>query len=107
MLTTEEQKEVASTILQQLGGSGKVGAMIGVKQYGTGKNGELIIQFKAKAKKKINCVRIGLNGQDLYDVDFIKMTKFDHKVVETETDVYADQLKSVFENTTGLYLSLF
>jgi hypothetical protein len=107
MLTTEEQKQVASTILQQLGGAGKVGAMIGVKHFVAGKNGELTIQFKAKALKKINCVRISLNGKDLYDVEFIRLAKYDHKVVETKTDIYADQLKQVFEQTTGLYLSLF
>jgi hypothetical protein len=107
MLTTEEQKQVAFTILQQLGGSGKVGAMIGVKQFVCGLNGELIIRFKAKAHKKINCVKISLNTKDLYDMEFIKLEKFDHKTVHNENDVYAEQLKPIFEQVTGLRLSLF
>jgi hypothetical protein len=101
-----EAKMIAETTLQQLGGAGRLTAMIGAKHFGYDKNGTLTFQFKMC--KKANGVRIELNGKDLYDVTFTKFNARTYEVKEVHKfeDVYADQLKEVFESFTGLYLSL-
>ena len=61
-------------------------------------------------------IRITLNGLDLYDIEFVKITRKKDKTlgimiptavtVSTETNVYCDQMKEIIERETGLYLSL-
>ena len=109
-------KEIAITILQQLGGNRFV-AFTGAKEFTTIKNG---LQFKiGRNSSKANRVEITLNGADLYDMKFIKFRPFsvkvDHRKGEVKTieekselvkewnDVYFDQLEELFTETTGLY----
>lgn len=98
--------QIAETTLQQLGGSGKLSAMIGAKNFTHDKNGAL--QFHFKMCKKANIVKIELNGMDLYNITFYKYNSrtFDCKEVKTLTDTYAEDLKSHIEEFTGLYISL-
>lgn len=93
---------VANTILQQLGGSGRISAMLGTKNF-VGDENSLMFDFKMckKAKK----VRITLNSMDTYDIEFYKIRKFEHTVTGDFKGVYCDELKNVFEEFTGLYLS--
>lgn len=99
---------VAGTTAQQLGGYRMLEIMIGAKQFTYDSAGTL--RFKFKGSRKANFVEIKLNGLDLYDVKISKLvTKnyiIEEKVVKEFTNVYNDQLKSLFEETTGLYLSL-
>jgi hypothetical protein len=97
--------DVAKTILQQMGGVGRLSAMIGAKYFTASGNG---VSFKigGGAKKGINGIRVNLNSMDTYDVSFIKMRKYEQKVVAEVNGVYCDQLKSVVENNIGMYLSL-
>lgn len=102
---------IASSIMQQLGGS-KFKAMTGCKDVYAIDNG---LQFKLPsrfAKKSINCVQIKLNGNDLYDVSFIAITnrkdpKFGVRMpfakdVSKFEDIYCDQLQEIFTRETGL-----
>lgn len=98
-------KQVAQTILKQMGGVGKLQAMIGAKQF-VSLNEPPGVQFGFSNRKGPNKVVIKLNGKDLYDVEFWKIKKFDFNKVDEANDVYAEHLKSVFEEATGLYLSL-
>jgi hypothetical protein len=43
---------------------------------------------------------------DLYDVEFINIRGTNIKTVSTHNGIYADMLKSTFEDETGLRLSL-
>ena len=95
--------EIANEILKQLGGRNKLTMMIGMKDAFAIENG---LVFKFKMSKIANYVSIVLNGNDLYDVTFKKLRGFNSKDVEILEDVYCDDLKSIFENTTKLYLSL-
>jgi len=95
--------EVAKTILQQMGGVNKIKAMTGACNFGASDN---LVSFKFKMCKKANYVRITLNSMDLYDVEFIKIWGTKITIVKTYNGIYDDQLKSIFEDYTGLYLSL-
>lgn len=91
-------------VLQQLGGAGRLAAMVGAKITYDNKNQNVGIRFKGSTKA--NYVRITLNGKDLYDMEFLKIRGTSFKTVQTYNDVYGDQLKELFEKFTGLYLSL-
>lgn len=100
-----EKLEVANEILRQIGGSGRLSAMIGAHSFVGGEN-SLSFQFKARAKNSIKAVRITLNAMDLYDVEFIKIRAGKVSVFKTSEGIYNDNLKSAIENNLGLYLSL-
>lgn len=95
---------VAKTIAEQLGGTGKLHAMIGAHAFTGGAN-NLLFMFKARAKNGANVVDIILNGMDTYDVAFYKMRGSKHSVVSKETDIGCENLKQYIESETGLYLS--
>ena len=104
-----EEKIIATTILQQLGGAGKLMAMIGASHFthGSDEKGSYL-QFHFKGNRVYNIIKITLNFMDTYDVTFIKMNKrnFDVKIVDTINDVYCDMLKETIERQIGMYLSL-
>lgn len=99
----EKDKEIAKTILQQLGGNRFI-AMTGAKNFTVGDN-ELIFRIP-KSKKKINLVKIKLTSEDLYDMEFGKIEKFEYKVVDKTPHLFFDQLQDVFTERTGLNTSL-
>lgn len=94
---------VAKTILQQLGGMGKLVVMTGAYNFIDLKNG---VSFKIK-NRKVNYVKIVLNGKDLYDVIFGRIAVGKLKVTAEHNDIYYDQLIPLFEKETGMYLKLF
>lgn len=91
-------------IVQQLGGSRILSMMIGLKRIILEDHGVQLIFPKPRHKGAVNKVRVFHNGKDLYDVEFILFNKRGHKVLRTENDVYAEDLKDVFEKGTGLYI---
>lgn len=95
-------KQIASTILSQLGGS-KIGCMIGVDQFVAIENG-LQFRFKAKAKNKSNLIQVKLNDSDLYDITFGYIRGANYSVRSEFSDIYCDQLIEIFEEQTGLFL---
>jgi len=99
---TEDQK-IASTILMQLGGHGRLGVMIGAKFFLAVERG---LSFQFKRSRHFNAVRIKLNAMDLYDVELFKIRGTSIAKTEKIEGLYADQLKSVMEAKTGLALSL-
>jgi len=117
--TREKQIEIANTILQQMGGYGKLKAMIGIYNLLAIDDG---LRFDFKGSKKVNRVTIELTPDDLYNVSFYKIPGFPKKVHNidkyfekldqcnipiTKFDgIYCDQLIDIFEATTGLYLHL-
>ena len=95
--------EIANTILKQMGGTGRLNAMTGAKDFVAIDNG---VQFKiGRNSKSINTIVIRLNGRDLYDVEFGRVRKYEYKVVNKYDDVYNDMLKDLFEENTGMYLT--
>jgi hypothetical protein len=95
--------EVANTILQQLGGAGKLRMMTGAYNFIDTGNG---VSFRLK-NPRANFVKIKLNGKDLYDIEVGRVRGNTYKIVKEQNDLFFDQLKPFIEEATGLYLSLF
>ncbi len=121
-------KEVAMTILDQMGGVGRLKAMTGAKNFmyfdEKGVKG-VSFDFPNRGNKP-NHIKITLDeASDTYNIEFGKkraiswkrmarmheegketsMSDF-YKVTSTHTDIYNDALQDVFEHYTGLYLRL-
>ena len=95
----ESGRNIAKTILQQLGGN-KFIAMTGAKNLGFTNNG---LQMKiGRNSKGITHVIISLKSTDTYDVEFTKMRGVNRKVVKKLKGLYADQLGKIFTKFTGL-----
>lgn len=96
---------VANTIIRQMGGMGKLRAMVSASNFVGDDNS---VQFKFKGSRKFNICKVTLNALDLYTFElyhFNSRTYELKKKYELE-NVYWDMLKPVFEKETGLYLSL-
>lgn len=102
------QYTVGQTILEQMGGAGKLRAMVG----GTPVLLDNGLFFGFKGCRKANRVQITLRGNDTYTMTFYK---FSPKTLDCRTvgddagersGVYANQLISLFEQFTGLTLRL-
>lgn len=106
IIMADDPKAVADTIIRQLGGFGKLKAMIAANKFFYNKEpGEyytLSFEFKGNPKFKM-CKIIYSKPKDLYTVQFFGKNYLKNKEIE---DVYNNQLKDVFEKTTGLALSL-
>lgn len=96
---------VANTILSQMGGTGRLGLMIGANNY-TGRNDGVTFRFKSRAKNGSNCFRVTLDPSDTYTIEFISVRGTSVKVKESLSDIYAEDLTRIFTEKTGLYLSL-
>jgi hypothetical protein len=115
---TTDYIAVAQTIGAQLGGS-KFKAMTGAKDFmsltpkgGDAPRGGLRFSLPANfAFGGINRVFIRLNDMDTYDLEFGKATfsktkGSNYKVIESAEGVYAENLREVFTERTGLDVSL-
>ena len=96
---------VALTIIQQLGGIGKLQSMIAAHEISYTEN---LLRFKFKGCRKFDTIIIRLNGLDLYDIEFIRFNKTTFELTNKKefTNIYADMMKGLIEKETGLYLSL-
>lgn len=92
---------IAQTILNQLGGN-KFLVMTGAKTLVSHEHG-LSFRLPANfAKNKINCVKITLDSNDLYTVEFIYIRGINMTAVAVHDDIYADMLQELFTSVTGL-----
>src|ERR1035437_5414294 len=98
-------KEVANTILKQLGGHRFI-AMTGANSFFSENNALL---FKIPRTKKVKAVKVMLDADDTYTVRFIgqkNAPSFEVFDVAVVAGVYCDQLQEIFTENTGLYTSL-
>lgn len=93
--------EVAMTILQQLGGTNRLNAMMGAYNFINIGNG---VSFKIK-NARANYIKITLTSMDLYDVEIGRIRGHEYKVVKKAEGLYFDQLKGFIESSTGMYMS--
>ena len=104
-------KEIATTILAQLGGN-KFITMTGAKlSYCTNHKKQPVLNCalpsNVSIKNRINLVAITYNiGLDLYELTFSNTRLKNSKVIKQINEVYADDLISYFEQETGLYCYL-
>lgn len=95
---------VARTILDQMGGMGRIRCMTGAKNFvdhGTG----VSFQFPNKLRSKPNVMKVDYDeGADLYTVTWGRVGKFQYTELKVVEGVYCDMLIEMFERETGLYL---
>lgn len=96
---------VADTILDQMGGSRRLGLMIGANSF-LGDEKSVRFRFKTRAKNGSNMFRVTLDPSDTYTIEFISVRGASVKVKDKLEDVYAEDLVRIFQEKTGLYLSL-
>lgn len=102
--------DIANTILAQLGGS-RFTAMTGAKSFSVDRRC-LIFKLPLTAgfvRDGISAVRITLEDSDLYTLSFYRQAPapaFEVTLVHEAHGVDAEQLATVFEDTTGLRTSL-
>ena len=104
-------KEIAETILAQLGGN-KFTVMTGSKDYLAVENG-LRMRLRKNASNA-NRLEITLNDTDTYHMKFMRVTngRLNRKTLEWKDgtvqivkefdEVYCDMLREIFESVTGL-----
>jgi uncharacterized Fe-S cluster-containing protein len=101
----QEQLQIAQTIIQQMGGNGRLKIMVGMWNPCVEQNG---VSFRFKGSKIANYVKVILEGNDTYTVTFMLINA--HKGSCTEVKSFKDagdvMLQSIFEETTKLRLSL-
>ena len=96
---------IQDTIVKQLGGFGRLRAMVGAHGFvADDDNKALHFQFKGSRKSK-KCI-ITLDPNDTYTMELGRVFKGQWKSTYKESGLYWDMLKPVFEQETGLYLSL-
>lgn len=96
-------KEIASVILSQLGGFGRLNAMLGIKQATIVDNG---VSIKYKVSSPVNFIKIQLNTLDLYNIEMGKNHGMNYKVIKSVNDVFVEDMKSIIEDTCKVRLSL-
>lgn len=106
-MTTTTINTIATTILEQLGGAGRLVAMMGARNFLDLGDG---LQFKLGrgAANKATHLTITLTADDLYTVRFQRVAKRGLEISEkgTTEGVYADQIRGLIERETGMYLSI-
>lgn len=98
-------KEVAQTILQQLGG-GRFVAMTGASSFAYGDN---LLTFRLKrsiTRHRTWGMRITLTPADLYDLELLTMKDFEVTTVDERRGVHVEDLRATFTDMTGLHTSL-
>lgn len=96
---------IANTILSQMGGSGRLTGFIGAYNY-TGTENGVTFRFKCRAKNGSNTFRVTLDPSDTYTIEFLSVRGTSFKIKEALSDIYAEDLVRVFQDKTGLCLSL-
>ena len=96
---------IAQTIINQLGGAGRLKAMVNARNFGkTADENGLVFRFSGS--KLMNYIKIKLNVNDLYNIEYYKVWGVKIKTVMTEEDVYGEDLIRFISETTGLDLAL-
>jgi len=96
---------VADTIAKQMGGLGRLRAMLGAHSFAT--NGsDFSFVFPNKQRSKGNSVKITLGGDDLYTMEFFNVSVKGAKRVARFDGLFFDQLIETFERQTGWALRL-
>lgn len=98
---------VADTIAEQMGGIGKLKAMLGAHSFSTSGN-DFAFVFPNKKRSKGNSVRVVYNpGTDLYSMEFwnVSLAKGMKKVADYD-DLMWEDLIPIFERQTGWSLRL-
>ena len=101
----EPEQDVASIILEQLGGMGRLRAMLSARDFAKSEN-SLTFKWPNKDLLRGNTLKITLDPSDTYTMQFYAVRGGQSKLVKEFTDVYADQLTTIFRDWTGWAMRL-
>lgn len=108
MYDATEAKKIATTIMQQIGP--RFVPMIGAYNLASHREGALSFRFKAQVPKvngkRPNWIKVTLDPNDTYKVEFGRIRGLEFTVLETVENVYCDQLAPMIEETLQLRLSM-
>jgi hypothetical protein len=100
------EAKVGEIILKQMGGGGRIMAMLGARKFLMLPKG-VAIGWPSRQRSKGNYVEITLRPDDTYTMIFFNVSpKFGKKKVKAYDGIYADQLVPTFERQTGYYLRI-
>jgi hypothetical protein len=106
--------QIAEIILSQLGGyqfrvmTGFTNVLAHSPDETKNTLGGLSFKLSGKMTKDgINYVKISLNADDLYVMEFGRIHGSTYKVKQLFENVYVEDMKRIFEDTTGLFTKLF
>lgn len=107
-LSKSEAEHIAHTILYQLGSQRRLVVFCGAKDFMYLPEGGVQFSIGKGAKRGVKKVVIKLNANDLYDLSFGHVCRktFEWVEVSSAKDIYNDMLMDVFEEHTGLFLTL-
>lgn len=101
-----DRQAVAQTILEQMGGTRKLEAMVRARHF-MALEGDGGLQFTFSGSKKANVCRIAYDaGRDLYTFELGKFSNLTYTRTFIIEGVYWDLLAELFEKHTGLYLTI-
>jgi hypothetical protein len=95
--------DVASTILEQLGG-GRFILMTGAKDL-VGDDDSLVFKI-GKNARGVNLVKIKLTPMDTYRMEFYRVKKGSAELLKALNDVYWEDLQRFFTDQTGMETKL-
>ena len=95
-------KEIAQTILQQLGGRRFI-ACTGSHSFSY--EGPTLHFRVRRNPRNVNAVRITLTPSDLYKVEVLRIRGDQIKVIDIADDIFCDMLQDSFLQLTGLHAS--
>jgi hypothetical protein len=95
---------IPEIIASQMGGAGALRLMLGASGIKAADDRTLEFRFAARAKDRINMVRVKLDPSDTYSVVFLRAWKSGIKEIDCYSGIYCDQLGELFERRTGLVL---
>lgn len=101
----DENRRIAQTILDQMGGPQRLRVMLGARGFVAHERG-VSFQWPNRQRSRGNALRITLRGDDTYRLEFLNTTARTCKVVRTVEGLYCDELIDVFERQTGLAVRL-
>jgi hypothetical protein len=91
---------IGRIILRQLGG--RFIAMTGAKDLIDLGNGIQMTLPATMTKNRGSKLRITLNGDDLYDIEFGKIVRLEYRVLERLESVFVGDMHRLIEDMTGL-----
>lgn len=102
---TDTTMDAAETILAQMGGAGRLTAMLGAKHF-NGSVDALSFKFTAPSTNKANHIEIKLRHDDTYDVTWRYLRGLNVTIKGEAFGLQVGDLCDYFERTTSLRLSL-
>ena len=102
-----DYKTALNQLTQSNNGGQRAVVMIGAKNIVQSQEENFVaFKFMTGAANKANYIKITLNASDTYTVEFGYIRGMNYTVRSSLEGLYAEDLKSYFEEQTKLYLSL-